>query len=95
LRAGGVLVVREFDASTVRGRGLVLAEHVVGFDSSFLTPDSLAVLAEEYGLRAEIPDRGFVYTVAGRKPGRGSGTDAETEAGNESESEPKSEFEPV
>ncbi|MFT4890803.1 MAG: ubiquinone/menaquinone biosynthesis C-methylase UbiE [Halobacteriales archaeon] len=91
LRPGGVLVVREFDPSTVRGRGLVLAEHLVGFDSSFLTPDSLAVLAEEYGLRAEVPDRGFVYTVAATKPGRESGTEPETEGGTEPalESEPE------
>ncbi|HKL30702.1 MAG TPA: methyltransferase domain-containing protein [Natrialbaceae archaeon] len=68
LRPGGVLVVREFDPSTIRGRGLVLGEHLIGFDSSFLTPDSLARLAEESGLRAEIPDRGFVYTVAATKP---------------------------
>ncbi|MFT4958012.1 MAG: SAM-dependent methyltransferase [Halobacteriales archaeon] len=88
LRPGGVLVVREFDPKSIRGRGLVLAEHLVGFDSSFLTPDSLAALAEKYGLSPDVPDRGFVYTVAATKPGSGSGTGSGTETKSASKSDP-------
>lgn len=92
LRPGGVLVVREFDPKSIRGRGLVLAEHLIGFDSAFVTPDSLATLAEEYGLSPEVPDRGFVYTVAATKPEPGSepvsGTGSGTETKSASESDP-------
>jgi demethylmenaquinone methyltransferase/2-methoxy-6-polyprenyl-1,4-benzoquinol methylase len=68
LRPGGVLVIREFDPTTIRGRGLVVAERLVGFRSTFATPDRIAEMAESNGLRATIPDRGFVYTVAATKP---------------------------
>jgi len=95
LRPGGVLVVREFDPATLRGRGLVLAEHLVGFDSSFLTPDSFAILAEECGLSPEIPDRGFVYTVAATKPGRGSGSESGPESAVASDTETETEPEPT
>lgn len=69
LRPGGVLVVREFNPTTVRGRLLVAAEHLVGFDSRFHAPDDLAVLLDEAGLATFHPDEGFGYTVAGVKRG--------------------------
>jgi demethylmenaquinone methyltransferase/2-methoxy-6-polyprenyl-1,4-benzoquinol methylase len=65
LRSGGVLVVREFDPSTVRGRALVAAEHLVGFDSAFYTADTLAEMVSTAGFDAAVVDRGFGYTVAG------------------------------
>jgi ubiquinone/menaquinone biosynthesis C-methylase UbiE len=63
LRTGGVLVVRDFDPSTVRGRMLVAAEHLVGFDSVFHSPDGLATMIAEAGLEPTVQDRGFTYTV--------------------------------
>ncbi|MFB6072817.1 MAG: class I SAM-dependent methyltransferase [Halobacterium sp.] len=69
LRPGGVLVVRDFDPGTLRGRLLVAAEHVVGFQSRFDTADDLADRVSAAGLDARVLDRGFAYTVAGVKPG--------------------------
>lgn len=68
LRPGGVLVIREFDPGTVLGRLLVAGERVVGFDSTFHAPDELATLVGEAGLEATVLDRGFGYTVVGRRP---------------------------
>ncbi|ELZ27432.1 methyl transferase-like protein [Halosimplex carlsbadense 2-9-1] len=68
LRPGGALVIREFDPTTLRGRGLVAAERLVGFDSRFLAADALADRMAAGGFRASVPDRGFGYTVAGVKP---------------------------
>lgn len=65
LRPGGVLVVREFNRATVPGRLLVNAEHLVGFDSQFYTPDELSAAVARTGLDAGVPDRGFGFTVAG------------------------------
>jgi ubiquinone/menaquinone biosynthesis C-methylase UbiE len=68
LRPGGVLVVREFDPTTVRGRGLVAAEWLVRFESQFWPPDVLADRVNAAGFDAHVPDRGFGYTVAGVVP---------------------------
>lgn len=65
LAPGGVLVVREFDPETLLGRGLVLGERVLAFDSAFFTPDELASLVGDAGLDPTVVDRGFGYTVAG------------------------------
>ncbi|MFC6862558.1 class I SAM-dependent methyltransferase [Halomicroarcula sp. GCM10025817] len=67
LRPGGVLVVREFDPTTVRGRGLVAAERLVGFDSAFYTPSDLTAAMSAAGLTPAVVERGFAYTVAGRR----------------------------
>ncbi|MFB6080782.1 MAG: class I SAM-dependent methyltransferase [Haloferacaceae archaeon] len=67
LRPGGVLVVREFDPATLAGRALVAAERLVGFDSTFVGPDALVSLVADAGLHARVLDRGFGYTVVGRK----------------------------
>ena len=63
---GGVVVVGEFDPTTLRGRALVALEHAVGFDSTFSTPDDLARFLTREGLTARVVDSGFGYVVAGR-----------------------------
>lgn len=68
LRPGGVLVVREFDPSTVRGKGIELVERVLGWPCAFRTPDALAADLADAGLDARVLDRGFGYTVAGVRP---------------------------
>lgn len=68
LRPGGVVVLREFDPSTLRGRAIELMEHLVRFDSTFLTPAEAVDRLEAAGLAASVPDRGWGYTAAGVKP---------------------------
>lgn len=65
LRPGGVLVVRDFDPSTLRGRALVAAEHLVGFDSVFFEPSALADRMRTAGLTPKLVADGFGYTLAG------------------------------
>lgn len=67
LRPGGVLVIREFDPTTLRGRALVALERLVGFESTFYPPNDLALKAEDAGLTASYKT-GFGFTVAGVKP---------------------------
>lgn len=69
LRPGGVLVVSEFDPTTVRGRLLAGAEHAVGFDSTFRSPAELARLLADAGLRPHALRGGFAYALAGVVPG--------------------------
>ncbi|MFC7236229.1 class I SAM-dependent methyltransferase [Halosegnis marinus] len=69
LRPGGVLVVRDFDPRTLRGKGLVAAERLVGFDSRFLDSATLVDTMREAGLAGFRPETGFAYTVVGVKPG--------------------------
>jgi ubiquinone/menaquinone biosynthesis C-methylase UbiE len=68
LRPGGVLVVRDFDPTTVRGRLLVAGEHLFGLHSSFYSPDELAARIDDVGLDARVFERGFGYTVVGVAP---------------------------
>lgn len=65
LRPGGVLVVREFDPTTRRGRALVVAERAWGFDSTFASPEALKADIDAVGLDGRIVERGFGYTVVG------------------------------
>lgn len=65
LRPGGVLVLLEFDPTTVLGRLLAASEHLFGMESTFHTPDDLAAMVRAAGLTASIPRRGFAYSVAG------------------------------
>lgn len=65
LRPGGVLVVLEYDPTTLPGRLLVAAEHLVGFDSTFLPPGNLESLVRRAGLKTRTPLTGFEYAVAG------------------------------
>lgn len=67
LRPGGVLVIREFDPGTLRGRALAAAERAVGFDSTFRGPDAWATAVDAAGLSATVIDRGFAFTVVGKK----------------------------
>jgi demethylmenaquinone methyltransferase/2-methoxy-6-polyprenyl-1,4-benzoquinol methylase len=66
-RLGGVLVVRDFDPATVRGRTLVAAERLVGFDSTFAGPGAVAEALEDVGFAASVAGRGFTFTVVGTK----------------------------
>ncbi|SHH57175.1 class I SAM-dependent methyltransferase [Halobaculum gomorrense] len=68
LAPGGVLVVREFDPSTRRGRALAALESVAGMDSRFFAADALAAVFDDAGLRGHVVDPGFGYTAAGVKP---------------------------
>ena len=67
LRPGGVIIVSEFDPSTLRGRLLVAGERLVGFDSTFHTPATLRDAMARSGFDATITEQGFGYTVVGRK----------------------------
>jgi demethylmenaquinone methyltransferase/2-methoxy-6-polyprenyl-1,4-benzoquinol methylase len=67
LRPGGVLVIREFDPLTLRGRALVAAEDAVGFRSTFRGPDGWAAALGDAGLAPTVLDRGFAFTVLGKK----------------------------
>lgn len=67
LEPGGVFAISEFDPETLRGRGLVLAERVVGFGSSFASPRELTRFLERVGFDAQVLDTGFEYTVVAKK----------------------------
>jgi demethylmenaquinone methyltransferase/2-methoxy-6-polyprenyl-1,4-benzoquinol methylase len=73
LAPGGVLVVRDFDPTTLRGRGVALGERLVGFDSTFRRPEDLRTMFEAHGLSAAVVETGFAFTVAGvaGEPGDG------------------------
>lgn len=71
LRPGGVLVVVDVDPTTVRGRLLVAAEHLLGFDSSFQPPAERGAALAQSGFESRITERGFVYTVVGETAGSG------------------------
>lgn len=68
LAPGGVVVIRDFDPSTLRGRALVATEHAIGMQSRFFTTDVLSDHLEANGLSPRIVDTGFTYTVVGYKP---------------------------
>lgn len=70
LEVGGVLVVREFDPSTLRGKALVFGERLVRFDSTFFTVRELESAFESAGFDTTVTERGFTYTVVGVKPGK-------------------------
>lgn len=65
LRLGGVLVIREYNPATLRGRAVAWGEHAMGFDSTFLTPAELAERLVAAGLAPRVRNRGFEYTIAG------------------------------
>ena len=68
VRPGGVVAVQEFGPRTARGRALIAAERLVGFDSTFWTPDELCGLLSTAGFEARIVREGFEYVVVGRVP---------------------------
>jgi len=69
LAPGGVVVVREFDPTTLPGRAIELAEALAGMGSTFLAPPALRAALEAAGLRAGVLFEGWDYTVTGVKPG--------------------------
>ena len=69
LRPGGVLVIAEFDPSTVRGRILEVGERLIGMESRFYTPTDLVLALSETGLRTAVIESGVGYAVAATKPG--------------------------
>jgi demethylmenaquinone methyltransferase/2-methoxy-6-polyprenyl-1,4-benzoquinol methylase len=68
LGPGGVLVVREIDPSTFKGRTLRTVEHVLGFHSTFLTPGEVSARLEAAGFDARVPWSEWKYTAAGVLP---------------------------
>ena len=68
LRPGGVLVVREFDPTTIRGSGVELFERALGWPCEFRTPGALAADIDAAGFDALVLEYGFDYTVSGLKP---------------------------
>jgi len=68
LRPGGALVIREFDPTTVAGRGIALAERLVGFDSTFRSPAALREMLADAGFEASVPEGGVGYTAVGVRP---------------------------
>ena len=68
IRPGGAFVVREFDPSHPLGWGLVRAEHAIGMQSTFRTPEELADLLADAGFDVSLLDGGFQYTVVGSVP---------------------------
>lgn len=67
LRPGGVVVIREFDPGTLRGRAVVGFEHLIGFGSTFYQPRELTGLATDAGMEATVSDEGFEFTLVARK----------------------------
>jgi demethylmenaquinone methyltransferase/2-methoxy-6-polyprenyl-1,4-benzoquinol methylase len=65
LAPGGVLVIREFDRSTLRGRWLARSERLVGFDSRFVTAAELEAAIDRAGLDARPVEYGFGMTIVG------------------------------
>lgn len=68
LRPGGVVVVREFNPTTLRGGLVVLAERALGWPAEFRNPGELASDLTAAGFDARLLDDGFGYTAVGRKP---------------------------
>lgn len=68
LRPGGVVVIQEFDPESYRGRGLVIAEDLVGFESTFWEPAGLCDRLAAAGFDPRIVREGFEYVVVGRVP---------------------------
>ena len=67
LRDGGVVVIRDFDPTTIRGRAVAGAERLIGMRSRFLSPADLADHLQAADLTPITVETGFTYTVVGRK----------------------------
>ena len=65
---GGVVVIRDFDPTTLPGRGIAAAEALFGMDSQFVAVGAAARDLTRAGLRSRVLDRGTVYTVVGPVP---------------------------
>lgn len=65
LAPGGVLVIQEFDPTTIPGRAVAASERLVGFESRFDAPAALTRRMERAGLSPTVVEDGFAYVVAG------------------------------
>ena len=65
---GGVVVIRDFDPTTLAGRGIEAGEALFGMDSVFVAADAAAQDLTRAGLQSRVLDRGTVYTAVGRVP---------------------------
>lgn len=64
LAPGGVVVIQEFDPTTIRGRAVAAGEQLLGFESRFDAPAELTGRMERAGLIPTVVDDGFSYVVA-------------------------------
>jgi demethylmenaquinone methyltransferase/2-methoxy-6-polyprenyl-1,4-benzoquinol methylase len=65
---GGVVVIRDFDPSTLPGRAIETGEALVGMASRFVDADEAAAELSRVGLHSRVLDRGVTYTVVARRP---------------------------
>jgi len=65
---GGVVVIRDFDPTTLPGRAIMLGESLFGMDSQFVAVDAAAQDLTRAGMQSRVLDRGTVYTAVGRVP---------------------------
>lgn len=68
---GGVVVIRDFDPTTILGRVVETGEALFGMSSRFVDADGVAAELSRAGLRSRVLDRGATYTVVGRRPREG------------------------
>lgn len=64
----GVVVIRDFDPSTVVGRIIEAGESLFGMGSVFADADEAAAALSAAGLHSRVLSRGTTYTVVGRQP---------------------------
>lgn len=69
LRPGGVVVIRDFDPTTIRGRAVETMEHLITMRSRFVSAPELSDRLDRAGLESSVIESGFAYTVVGLKPG--------------------------
>lgn len=63
LRPGGLLFIYEFNPSTFLGKGLFLAEKLLGEPAHFYPPQTLAVMLEAHGFDVRIHRYGWRYSL--------------------------------
>lgn len=69
LRPKGVVIIRDFDPTSRRGRLVAAVEHLFRMRSRFVTVTDLKAELEAVGMEPMVLASGFVYTVVGRKSG--------------------------
>jgi demethylmenaquinone methyltransferase/2-methoxy-6-polyprenyl-1,4-benzoquinol methylase len=67
LREGGVVVISDFDPTTIRGRAIAIGERLIGMRSRFHSPADLRDQLRAANLEPVTVETGFTYTVVGRK----------------------------
>ncbi|ERG94580.1 class I SAM-dependent methyltransferase [Haloquadratum walsbyi] len=63
---GGIVIIQEFDPTSILGRALVWGEHQIGFSSTFWTPAELCDELDSIKMTSNLVDDGFEYIVVGR-----------------------------